>query len=299
MDSIINLPNIHDYDELLGAPTLHPLVNVVDMSTLGPIEHHRMNRGFYCIFLKDLDCGELLYGRSRYDYQEGTMVFIGPGQVAGVADGGVTEHPKGWILMFHPDFIHGTSLARSMRSYSFFSYSSNEALHISERERHVVLNCLEEIRQELSQNIDRHTRRIVTSYIETLLNHCTRFYERQFVTREITNRDVLARFETVLQQYLDSDRPLREGLPSVQYCAEQVFLSPNYFGDLIKKETGKSPREYIQQAVVDRAKEMLMEGRLSVSEIAYKLGFSYPHHLNRMFKKVTSMTPNEFRKTAI
>ncbi len=297
--NIIRLESVGDYNRFLGAETLHPLVNVVDFSTIKSLKHRKKYFGFYCVFFKELECGTILYGRSKYDYQEGTMMFISPGQVAGVDDGGETPNPRGLVLMFHPDLLYGTPLARRMKDYSFFSYTSNEALHMSEREREIILNCFRDIREELEHAIDKHTKRIVTSNIETLLNHCTRFYERQFVTREITNLDLLARFEQLLAGYFVSDKPRTLGLPTVQYMAAQVCLSPNYFSDLIKKETGKSAQEYIHLAVIERAKEQLAEQTRTVSEIAYRLGFGYPHHLNRMFKRIAGMTPNEYRKQSL
>lgn len=299
MDNIIKLDNVQDYNRLLGAETLHPLVSVTDLSELKSIKHCRKTFGFYCVFFKELDCGTVLYGRSRYDYQEGTMLFIAPGQTAGVDDGGETQNPKGWVLMFHPDLFYGTPLARRMKDYSFFSYTCDEALHMSEREKTVIINCFSEIKEELEHAIDKHTKQIVSSNIETMLNHCTRFYERQFVTREVSNRNILDRFEELVTDYLNSDKPRTEGLPTVQYCADKVYLSPNYFGDLIKKETGKTASEHIQLAVMSRIKEMLTETDKTISEIAYDLGFNYPHHLSRQFKKIVGMTPGEFRSKVI
>ncbi len=296
MENIIRLDNVQDYNHFLGVETLHPLVSIADFSTIKSIKHRKKYFGFYCVFFKELECGTILYGRSKYDYQEGTMIFISPGQVAGVDDDGETLNPKGQVLMFHPDILYGTPLARRMKDYSFFSYSSNEALHMSERERQIIFNCFREIREELNHAIDKHTKQIIASNIETLLNHCARFYERQFVTREITNLDLLAKFEQLLADYFVSGKSKNIGLPTVQYCANQVCLSPNYFSDLIKKETGKTAQEYIHLAVVERAKELLAENNQTVSEIAYELGFNYPHHLNRMFKRIVGMTPNEYRK---
>ena len=223
------------------------------------------------------------------------MLFISPGQIAGVDDGGETPDPKGWILMFHPDLLYGTPLARRMKDYSFFSYSSDEALHMSEREKQIILNCFREIREELEHPVDKHTKQIVASNIETMLNHCVRFYERQFVTREITNHNIIDRFQELLQEYFNSELPKTNGLPTVQYCADKVCLSPNYFGDLIKKETGKTAAEHIQLTVISKVKEQLTETDKTISEIAYDLGFNYPHHLSRSFKKIVGMTPGEFR----
>lgn len=298
MDEIIKLNSVEDYSRLLGAETLHPLVNIIDFSEFPTIKHCKKNFGFYAIFYKELSCGELSYGRSKYDYQDGTLLFIGPGQIAGVNDGGEAIKPKGMALMFHPDLLYGASLAKRMKEYSFFSYESNEALHMSERERRIILNCFYEIKEELTHAIDKHSKQIITSNIEVMLNHCVRFYDRQFITRELPNRDLLAKFEQLLSDYFRSDKPQTIGLPSVQYCADKLCLSPNYFGDLIKKETGKSAQEYIQTTVIGMVKEQLADTDKSVSEIAYGLGFKYPHHLSRLFKKVVGQSPNAYREMA-
>lgn len=266
------------------------------MSTLKDIKHCCKEFGFYCIYYKNLECGTIQYGRSKYDYQEGTMLFIAPGQIAGINDGGATPSPRGYVLMFHPDLLYGTPLARRMKDYNFFSYDSNEALHMSEREKQIILNCFHEISAELEHAIDKHTKQIIASTIETMLNYCTRFYDRQFITREIPNRGILSRFEKTVHQWFESGKAREFGLPTVQMCASEACLSPNYFGDLIKKELGKTAQEYIRLYVIDRAKELIAENELNVSEIAYELGFKYPHHLTRVFKKVTGMTPNEYRR---
>ena len=295
-DEIIKLDTIEKYNRILGIKTLHPLVSVTDLSTLKDIKHCCKEFGFYCIYYKDLECGTIQYGRSKYDYQEGTMLFIAPGQIAGINDGGATPSPRGYVLMFHPDLLYGTPLARRMKDYNFFSYDSNEALHMSEREKQIILNCFHEISAELEHAIDKHTKQIIASTIETMLNYCTRFYDRQFITREIPNRGILSRFEKTVHQWFESGKAREFGLPTVQMCASEACLSPNYFGDLIKKELGKTAQEYIRLYVIDRAKELIAENELNVSEIAYELGFKYPHHLTRVFKKVTGMTPNEYRR---
>ncbi len=295
MGTIVKLNTVQEYNMAMGVETLHPLVSVVDFSTLKSLKHGRKNFSFYCVFLKQLKCGELSYGRSTYDYQEGTLVFVAPGQVAGIDDDGETLNPQGWVLAFHPDLLRGTSLGRKMKDYSFFSYEANEALHMSERERQIIFNCFIEIQEELERAIDKHSKDIIASTIELLLNHCQRFYDRQFITRENINKDILVRFENLLSDYFESDQPQTVGLPSVQYAADRLHLSPNYFGDLIKKETGKSAQESIQLFVIEKAKERLYDENKTVSEVAYELGFKYPHHLSRLFKKVVGMTPNEYR----
>ena len=232
---------------------------------------------------------------SSYDYQEGTLVFIAPGQIVGDDDNGTRIQVKGWALLFHPDLLLGTSLGRKMKDYSFFSYEANEALHMSDREREIVINCFQEIREELEHAIDKHSRSIITANIEVFLNHCVRFYDRQFITRKDVNKDILTRFEDLLNGYFESDAPVSYGLPSVAFCADKLNLSANYFGDLIKKETGKSAQEYIQFTIIEKVKERFADSSKSVSEIAYEMGFKYPHHLSRLFKKMEGCSPNEYR----
>lgn len=299
MDTIINLPSVQDYCRLLGTKAQYPLVSVIDMSELPQMVHSVKNFGFYCIYYKEINCGEMLYGRNKYDYEEGTMMFIGANQIAGANDGMTVKNPKGWILMFHPDLLIGTTLAGRMKDYSFFGYDSNEALHMSDREKTIILNCFREIREELDHAIDKHTKHIVASNIETMLNHCVRFYDRQFITREIINADIMARFDKVLSDYLNSGKAASQGLPTVKFCAEEVCLSPNYFGDLVKKSTGTTAIEHIHLFALKCAKTMLAETNKTVSEIAYTLGFNYPHHLTRLFKKHFKITPMEYRAISI
>ncbi|MDR0573880.1 MAG: helix-turn-helix domain-containing protein [Tannerella sp.] len=296
MKNILNIDTVHDYNTFLGIETWHPLISSIDFSDVKKeFRHIRKRYGFYFIFLKDVKCGDLIYGRHSYDYQEGTLVFIAPGQVAGKDDTGEVFQMKGWGLCFHPDLLPGTPLGQKMKDYTFFSYESNESLHMSERERQIIVKCFQEIREELIHSIDKHTKSIITANIEVFLNHCLRFYDRQFITRENVNKDILTRFEQKLNAYFESDKPQTAGLPSVQYFADQLCLSPNYFGDLMKKETGKSAQDYIQLKIIDMAKDRLYNPHKSVKEIAYELGFKYPHHFSRLFKNRVGMTPNEYR----
>lgn len=295
MEDIIRLDHIYQYNEMMGQETLHPLVSVIDFSKCPRMRHMRQALGFYTVFLKEVKCGDLRYGRNYYDYQEGTLVFLAPGQVIGIENSREEFQPKGWALLFHPDLLRGTSLGRSMGQYTFFSYESNEALHLSEQERRVVLDCLHNIAGELSRSIDKHSKTLIVSNIELLLNYSIRFYERQFITRSEVNRDALAGFERLLNDYFAGDGPERDGVPSVRWCAEQLHLSANYFGDLVKNKTGKSAQEYIQLKVIDIAKERIFDTAKSISEIAYELGFKYPQHFTRLFKKCVGMSPNEYR----
>lgn len=295
MKDILEIPSVVKYNELLGVETPHPLVNVIDLSKAKPMRHFLHTFGFYVIFLKDVKCGDIRYGRQYYDYQEGTLVCLAPGQIMGIEDNGEVFQPKGYALVFHPDLIRRTSLGHNIKRYSFFSYEANEALHLSESERTLVVECLHNISNELHHSIDNHSKTLITSNIELLLNYCVRFYDRQFITRENVNKDILSKFEQLIDNYFTSDLPLRHGLLSVGYCAEQLHLSANYFGDLIKKETGKTPLEHIRLSLMNIAKERVLNPSLSISEIAYGLGFQYPQHFTRLFKKMVGCTPNEYR----
>ena len=293
---LLNVETIKEYNDMLGVETLHPLVSVIDLSKACPMRHMRHTFSFYTVYCKEVKCGDLIYGRQRYDYQEGTVVCLAPGQVIGIEDNGEVFQPKGWALCFHPDLIHGTSLGSHIKEYTYFSYQVTEALHLSLKEREIFVDCLEKIRHELEHAIDRMSRRLIATNIELLLDYCLRFYERQFITREHVNSDLLVRFESLLHNYFESGRARIEGLPTVKWCASELCLSPNYFGDLIKKETGKTAQEHIQLKLIAIAKEMVLNPKLSISQVAYELGFQYPQHFTRTFKKVTGMSPNEYKE---
>ena len=225
------------------------------------------------------------------------MLFVAPGQVMGAEDDGKLHQPAGWVLCFHSEFLRKTPLAGLMKEYSYFSYNANEALHLSEQERRTVVDCLVKIKEELQYPVDKHSKSLIADNIKLLLDYCERFYDRQFITRENLNSDILARFETLLDAYFHSGKPATEGLPTVQYCADRLCLSPNYLSDLLKKETGESALKHIQQKTLEMAKERVFNTRKSVSEIAYELGFQYPQHFSRWFKKQVGCTPNEYRIT--
>ncbi|NII28384.1 AraC family transcriptional regulator [Pseudoflavitalea sp. X16] len=295
MDNMLKFNTISDYNVFNKNPTLHPLVSVVDLSKADPRTGSRMYFGFYTIFLKEVKCGDLTYGKNTYDYQEGTLVFLAPGQVAGVNSNGQFYQPKGYALIFHADLIHGTSLGRHINQYSFFSYDTREALHVSEKERQIVLDCFSKIQYELEHAIDKHSRKLIASNIELFLDYCQRFYDRQFITRETAHKGILERFETLLNEYYESETPNTIGLPSVAWCAGELNLSANYFGDLIKKETGRTAQDYIQSKIIDIAKERIFDLSKSVSQIASDLGFKYPAHFTRLFKQRVGVTPNEYR----
>lgn len=296
---LLNIETISQYNEMLGIETLNPLVSVIDLSTAKPMRHMRHTFSFYVVFLKDEKNCELIYGRQRYDYQKGSVICLAPGQVIGIEDTGEVFQPKGWALCFDPELIRGTSLGRNMFEYSFFSYDVNEALHLSESERRLFVDCLEKIKMELENKTDRLSKRLIATNIELLLDYCLRFYERQFVTREPVNRNILVRFETLLEEYFSGGKAVNNGLPSVKYCASELCLSAGYFGDLIKKETGISAQTYIQNKVINIAKERILNPMYSITQVAYELGFQYPQHFTRLFKKVTEKTPKDYKSFSL
>lgn len=294
-EEIITIDSVDCYNKIFGLETKHPLVSVVDLTkaTTWPTRA-RYRYEVYALFLKNVKCGNIRYGRQYYDYQDGTIVCFAPGQVTDLEMlENMQPHAQG--ILFHPDLIRGTALGQEMRNYTFFSYESNEALHLSEEERQTIIDGLQKIETELKHSIDKHTRRLICANIGLLLDYCMRFYERQFETRREVNNDIIVRFEQLLDDYFIGDAPQKEGLPTVKYFAEKVFLSPNYFGDMIRKQTGKTASDYIQDKIIDLAKQALLSSGKTMTQIAYDLGFQYPQHLSRTFKKVVGLTPNEYR----
>lgn len=293
MEEIMRFDRVNQYDAHHHQENKHPLVSVIDFTETPPLDFAPWMRfGFYAIFMKDVVCGDIKYGRHTYDYQDRTLVFIAPGQILNIA---ITKgyKPQGHALLFHRDLILGTPLNKHIDEYTFFDYDAREALHLSEKERKIVLECFSKIRYELEQGIDKHSRSLIVANIELFLNYCVRFYDRQFITRTDVNKSLLKDFDRLLNNYLENDDPA--SLPSVSYFAEHLSLSANYFGDLIKRETGKTAQEYIQLKIINVGKDRLLSTGKSVSEIAYSLGFKYPQHFTRAFKKVTGQTPQEYR----
>ena len=296
MDKILNLDSVDLYNKLYGLETLNPLVSVIDLNkATSSVDLIRFNYGIYALYLKLEKACDIKYGRQTYDYQEGTIVCFAPGQTAETNPTTDKVQVNAHGILFHPDLLRGTSLGKSIKKYTFFSYEVNEALHLSEEERSIVMDCLKIIRMELEHGVDKHSKTLLVNHIELLLNYCMRFYERQFITRGKTNRDVLTRFENLLDEYFESALAEQDGLPTVKYFADKLCLSSNYFGDMFKKETGKSPQEYIQEKVIELAKERISDTTDTVSQIAYSLGFQYPQHFCQLFKKRVGYTPSEYR----
>ena len=295
-NEIILLDSIETFNRVCEFETLHPLVAIVNMAEAkGNFGHARLNYGLYALWLKNGVGCRMKYGRRYYDYQEGTVVSLAPGQMVQTEPLDTAATPQSIGLLFHPDLIHGTALSRKMERYTYFSYDEAEALHLSERERHDYMEILGSIQKELDHPIDKHSRELLCDHIGLLLDLCLRFYDRQFITREVVNKDLLADFDRHLNAYFKEGIAARKGLPTVAYFADKLCLSTGYFGDLIKKETGMTAQRYIQNKIIDLSKRDLLGSDKPVAEIAYSLGFDYPQHFTRLFKKQTGFSPTEYR----
>lgn len=293
MPKILNLNKTSDYSGYHGLTDRHPLVTVIDFSEISPIRHSLNKYGVYGVFVQEDNDLDLTYGCGKYDYKDGSLICVAPGQIGGKEDNGERSSIGGWAMLFHPDLIRGTQLEKDIKSYSFFDYSVNEALHMNENEHGIIVSILRRIKSEIDDPHDDFQNDILIGYISLLLKYCQRFYNRQFITRKLTNHDILSRFDSFLHQYFADNLQMKNGLPTVNICAEHLCMSTNYFSDLIKKMTGESPGRHIRQFVIRQIKNELASG-LTVAEAAYKLGFEYPAHLSRMFKKETGQTPTEY-----
>ena len=293
MAKILKVNKTSDYSGYHGVTDRHPLISVIDFSDISPIRHSLNRYGVYGVFVQEKNDLDLTYGCGRYDYKDGSLICVAPGQIGGKEDNGERSSIGGWALLFHPDLIHGTQLEKEIRHYSFFDYSVNEALHMNEKEHDIVVAIFRRIKSEIDNPHDDFQNDILVGYISLLLKYCQRFYNRQFVTRKLSNHDILSRFDSFLHGYFASNIQLKNGLPTVNICAEHLCMSANYFSDLIKKMTGESPGRHIRQFIIRQIKNELASG-LTVAEVAYKLGFEYPAHLSRLFKKETGMTPTDY-----
>lgn len=305
MDSIFNVKSISQFHQMIGLdPPNHPLVSLIEE------QHHakeididetfysmKFTSEMYVVFYKDQISGSIGYGRNSYDYEQGTLVFMSPGQVFEAPSEEHLGEGHGWTLLFHPDLLRKSNLGQNMDNYSFFSYEVHEALHLSLKEQKFILEIVHQIREEYSQNIDKHSQRLIISNLELLLNYCTRFYDRQFFTRTNLNKDFVSSFEKCLKAYFQSNKPIEMGIPSVNYFGEELHMSANYLSDLLKKETGKSIKEHINEIIIQKAKMVLLNSSSSIGEIAYGLGFDYPQSFTRLFKNKTGISPNQYRKS--
>ncbi|GAD88689.1 hypothetical protein VHA01S_008_00840 [Vibrio halioticoli NBRC 102217] len=297
VNTVKSITQLHRYLEMPSP--LHPLITVIPQSAFqGKVESGNTYAfELYQISLKQgIEC-TLNYGRSTYDFNDGSMVFIAPGQSAVASDIEIDPNAAGWTIAFHPDLISRSGLGKKMDQYTFFNYESNESLHLSAKEIELATDIAEKIESEYSQTIDRHTQSLLQSNLELLLNYCVRFYDRQFYVRTDINRDYLGRFEELLNNYYLSNKPLEKGMPTVQYCGQELGLSPYYLSDLLKRETGKTALEYIHLFLIERAKSLIVEDNLSITQIACDLGFEYPQHFSKLFKSKTGMSPRTFKSS--
>lgn len=293
MNKIQKIRNPNDYSRYLGLVEQHPLVCIVDYKTISPVRHSLNNYSVYGIFFHDEAEIDLEYGCGKYDYKKGTVICVAPGQIGGKEDNGEWVNLTGWALLFHPDLLQGTPLEKTIKEYSFFDYRINEALHMTDEEHDTLVSLMRQIRDEIGRTHDGVQDAIIVNYISLVLNFCRRFYNRQFLTRKLENTDMLMKFDTLLRDYFEENRQLSQGLPTVQYCADKLCMSANYFGDMVKKTTGDTASNYIRQYIIQRVKNELATGE-GIAQVAYKLGFDYPQHLSRMFKRQTGMTPSEY-----
>lgn len=298
MAKIMKIRNVSDYSRYVGHTGRHPLVCVIDYAEVSPVRHCLNNYSVYGIFFHDEADIDLSYGCGKYDYKKGTVICVAPGQIGGKEDNGEQVTLTGWALLFHPDLLHGTHLEKSIKNYSFFDYRVNEALHMTDEEHNILSSLMRQIQEELQNKHDRQQDSIIIGYIELVLNFCQRFYNRQFITRELENSDILMKFDNLLRDYYEKKLQTTLGIPTVQYCADKLCLSPNYFGDVIRKTTGDTASNYIRQYVVQLAKNEFANGS-GIAQTAYNLGFEYPQHLSRMFKKQTGMTPTEYSESLL
>ena len=300
-DNLVEIKSVAQIHEMLGIEKpSHPLISLLKMKDLDfsiVPKNIRTRLDLYSIWLKDADCG-MLYGRNHFDFNSGVLVFTAPGQVLGATQEEETNTSStGWVLLFHPDLIRRSHLGQTINEYNFFNYENHEALHLSGKEEETLNDCVAKIQEEYEQRIDNHSQIVINANLNLLLSYCSRYYERQFLTRHTHHKDVVSQVEHFLLAYINSEQPAEYGAPSIQNLASEVNLSPGYLSDLLRKETGMSGKDYINHYLVEKAKNELLASNKSVSEIAYELGFNYPHYFSRVFKAKTGISPQEYRQS--
>jgi AraC family transcriptional activator of pobA len=299
---LYRIKTISEYHQIMGLPKPeHPLISVINFESIKELPYKEsisLVFNFYSISLKRDFNAKMKYGQQEYDFDEGIMFFISPGQVFGIEiNKGSSLRHSGWLLLIHPDFLWNTPLAKTIKQYEYFDYSVNEALYLSEKEEVTLIGMIQNMEQEYRSNIDKFSQNIIIAQLELLLNYADRFYHRQFITRKITNHHILNRLENILTAYFNSDTLVKKGLPTVQYIADTLNVSPSYLGGLLKTLTGQSTQQHIHDKLMEKAKEKLSTTDLSVSEIAYELGFEHPQSFNKLFKTKTNLSPLEFRQS--
>lgn len=301
-DKIHHIQSISQLHAAVGfeKPT-HPLISIINVGEWEISDEwlgQRIKTDLYSIALKDASCA-MDYGRHTYDFNEGVLIFTAPNQVVGIQKEQQKGEISGWMIFFHPDLIRNTPLGKRIEDYGFFDYAVHEALHLSDAEQNTLNECVKLIEAEIGERIDNHSQRVIVSTLELLLNYSLRYYERQFNTRAAQNTDVVTQFEKLLKDYYKQGRFSEDGVPSIEFFADTIHLSPNYLSDLLKKETGMSAKDHINHFIVEKAKTLLLSETDSISEVAYQLGFNYPHYFSRLFKSKTGMTPNDYRNKSL
>lgn len=294
--AIRNLDSVDSFNKYNEHSTINPWISIIDFSKSSPKCREWMRMGFYCIMLKDIHCGDLKYGISQYDYDAGTLLFFAPNQIYKVDKVGSMTVPQGLCLVFDEELIRGTSLQKQIHAYSFFSYEHNEALHVDEEERKNVVEILAKISREINPELDHLNKKLIVTNIELLLDYCSRYYQRQFTSRQPLHQLISDKFTDLVREFLISSKSADYGLPTVNYFADKLHLSANYLGDIIKKETQQTPIEIMHQMMINQAKELLHDFEKNISEISDQLGFTYAPHFTRFFKNKMGLTPNEYRR---
>lgn len=301
-DGIVHISSIAEaYSFLPTATPLHPLITIIRKWPKWEVDltQVKFTSDLYYMAMKREISGNFPYGRSSYDFQEGTMLFIGPGQVANfshaVQFAGVETESEGWTILFHPDLIRKSPLGDMIHRYSFFGYDTNEALHLSEKERKFINTLVDTIEEELQQNMDRHSQELIVQNLETILKYSSRYYDRQFYTRTNVNKDLVAKFDRYLRSYFESEEIEEKGMPTIDQCGAALNMSGPYLSDLLRTETGRSAKDHIYAQLIDRSKTLLLSSQESISQIAYRFGFEYPQNFSKLFKSKTGMSPSEYR----
>lgn len=295
-NNVFKIETVHQCNCCFGSKTLHPLVSVIDLSEAELTNYAYIKFGFYTVLLREYSYDDFVRGRRSYDYSDGTLLFLAPGKYLNLEEEGKACQAKGWMLAFHLDLIRGTSLGEHVKDYTFFSYGTEESLHISSREKQEAIECFQRIRKEVRHDIDIFSKVLISRNIELFLDYCCRFYERQFITRHVENAGMLQQLDTWLDEYIQSSQLKKRGIPNEMYCANALYLSPAYFSDLLRHETGMDIQEYVQAKRMDMAREWVLHTTMPIAEIADVLGFPNAPYFSRVFKKLTGCSPGEYRE---
>ena len=282
-------------NKIYGEKTFHPLVSIIDLSTAGSEHSKLLKVGFYTIIFKEYGYGHSTFGHKDCDYSDGSVIFLAPGELLEMENSNIISASGDWMLVFHPELIHNTSLDMHIRDYTFFNYNNKETLHISQREKAILIRCLENINEELQRPIDKYSRTLIAKSIELLLDYCTRFYDRQFITRNEENKNLMKKTERIINDYFTNNIIKTKGLPSMKYCAELLGLSIAYFADLLKWETGQTMLEYVESKRIEIAKKWLLKTNKTIPQVACGLGFSSPEYFNQLFERATGSTPGDYK----